>query len=402
MPWTEGEIERLRADAPGCAERIHLDNAGAGLMPRPVSEAVKAHIDLESRIGGYEAAAAAAGRIEAAYGAVAGLLGCQPRHVAFVENATVAYAQALSSIPFDRGDVILTSTSDYISNQIMFLSLARRIGVEVVRVPNATEGGIDVDATGDLIRARRPRLVTLTHVPTNAGIVQPVAEVGALCREHDVVYLVDACQSVGQLPVDVNAIGCDFLSATSRKFLRGPRGSGFLFVSDRVLDMGLEPLFLDMQGAEWRDADTYVPYTTASRFENWEFAYALLLGTGEAARYTMAVGIDAIAERTSALADRLRRGLQDAKLRVLDAAPRLCGIVTVEIPGLGAEWFHDELERRGVNTSASIRGYGVIDFDAMGIEWALRLSPHYYNTEQEVDAAVGLIDELVGIASKRH
>jgi selenocysteine lyase/cysteine desulfurase len=399
MPLTPQHVERLRAETPGCAERIHLDNAGAGLMPRVVSDAIKSHIDLEGNIGGYEAADACREAIRSSYTAVADLIGCQSRNVAFVENATVGYAQALSAIPFEKGDTVLTSTSDYISNQIMFLSLARRMGVEILRVPNAPEGGVDIEAMCATIRNDRPRLVALTHVPTNSGLVQPVADIGRVCRENDVLYLVDACQSVGQLPIGVHEIGCDFLSATSRKFLRGPRGSGFLFVADRVLKMGLEPLFIDMQGAEWREADSYVPFDTAARFENWEFAYALVLGSGAAARYATAVGVSDIAARTSSLADLLRQELGNADLRVLDRGPELCGIVTVEIPGLDATAFHDALQHRGVNSSVSIRAYGVIDFDEQDVAWALRLSPHYYNTEQEIEAAVAAVCEVAGASA---
>ena len=394
MELTPDAVDRLRADTPGCAKRIHLNNAGAGLMPRPVADAVIRHIELESGIGGYEAADAAKDAVVEAYDAVGSLIGCAPRNVAFVENATVAYAQALSAISFEPGDVVLTSTDDYISNQIMFLALARRLGIEVVRAPNLPEGGVDVDAMTAMIRRRPPKLVAVTQVPTNSGLVQPVEEIGRVCRELELRYLVDACQSVGQLPVDVEAIGCDFLSATSRKFLRGPRGSGFLFVSDRALQSGMEPLYIDMQGAAWTDADRYAPYGTAARFENWEFAYALVLGTGEAARYAAAIGLDAIAGRTKALADRTREQLRDEGLRVLDRGRQHCGIVTVEIPDRDAAAFHSELERRGINTTVSTRAYAVIDFDDKGVGWALRVSPHYYNTEDEIDTAVATIAEM--------
>ena len=368
-------------------------------MPKSVSDAIHQHLELESRIGGYEAADAEEDAIRAAYGAVAGFIGCEPRNVAFVENATVAYAQVLSSIPFERGDRILTSTDDYISNQIMFLSPARRWGVEIVRVPNLAVGGVDVDAMNDRIRRDRPRLVALTHVPTNSGLVQPVREVGEVCRDAEVWYLVDACQSVGQLPVEVGEIGCDFLSVTARKFLRGPRGCGLLFASDRVLDAGLQPLFIDMRGAAWTDADAYAPYDSAARFENWEFAYALVLGTGEAVSYAAAIGVDVIAKRTTDLAGLTRRKLQEAGLRTLDRGSQQCGIVTVEIPNWEGPAYHAELEQRGINTAVSTRAYAVIDFDDKGVDWVLRVSPHYYNTEEEIEAAVSTIAELAAFAT---
>jgi len=263
-------------------------------MPQPVIRAIKDHIDLESRIGGYEAAEARQDQIQAAYQSVADLIGARTENIAFTENATASYIQALSSIPFERDDVILTTRNDYVSNQIQFLSLQARMGVRVLRAPDRAEGGTDVQAMTDLIRRRHPKLVCVTHVPTNSGLVQDVAGIGSVCREAGVLYLVDACQSIGQMPVDVGELKCDFLSATSRKFMRGPRGAGFLYVSHRVLEKGLEPLFIDMKGAEWIAEDQYRAVPDAKRFENWEFAWALVLATGEAASYASAIGLDEI------------------------------------------------------------------------------------------------------------
>ncbi len=394
LEFTTQEIERLRFETPGCAERIHLNNAGASLMPRSVLCAVTEHLELESRIGGYEAAEAREKEIAQAYEDVGSLLGCPGANVAMVENATVAYQQALSSIPFEPGDVILTSQNDYISNQIMFLSLKKRLGVDVVRAPESLESGVDVTAFSSLLKKHKPVLVAITHVPTNSGLVQPVEEIGKHCREAGVWYLVDGCQSVGQMPVDVDRIGCDFLSATSRKFLRGPRGTGFLFASDRVLRAGLEPMFLDMRGARWVAADRYEHVAGAQRFENWEFAHALVLGTGAAVRYASDIGLERVEARTSKLAATLRQLLEKRGYRVLDRGRKKCGIVTVAIPVKDPDHFHSTLEARGVNTSISRREFAVIDFAEKGVEWALRLSPHYYNTEPELERAVQLISEV--------
>ncbi|MCI0490743.1 MAG: aminotransferase class V-fold PLP-dependent enzyme [Blastocatellia bacterium] len=390
------DIERLRAETPGCEERIHLNNAGAALMPEPVKRAILDHIELESRIGGYEAADARREEIESAYKSVARLIGARPRNIAFTENATASYTQALSSIPFERGDVILTTRNDYASNQIQFLSLQKRIGVKIIRAPDAAAGGADVEAMKELIRRRRPRLVCATHVPTSSGLVQNVSAIGQACRDDDVLYLVDACQSVGQMPVDVEEIGCDFLSVTSRKFLRGPRGSGFLYVSDRVLERGLEPLFIDMRGADWIAEDQYSPARDAKRFENWEFAWALVHGTGEAARYAMQVGLEAIRNRVRTLADRLRDSLRALNgVQVLDRGEELCAIVTAWVEGWEPGAIVAALRERGINTSAQIKIYALIDYDEKGVKGALRISPHYYNTEDEIDRSVSAIRELV-------
>lgn len=388
-------LSALRADTPGTAERVHLNNAGAALMPAPVVRAVVDHVELEARIGGYEAADEVAPGVERAYADVAALLGTTPDRVAFMEHATAAFVAALSAIPFRPGDVIATTRHDYVSNQIQYLSLAERFGVEVVRVPDAPEGGVDLGAMEATIHRRRPRLVSVTHIPTNSGLVQDVASIGAMCRAREVPFLVDACQSVGQMPLDVEEIGCDFLSATARKFLRGPRGAGFLYVSDRTLDRGLEPLFPDLRGADMVAGDIYQPAPDARRFESWEFQWGLVLGTGAAARYAMDVGLEGIRDRARELAGRLRASLAELPgVSVLDRGSELGAIVTASVSGHDPAALVRELRRRGVNTSSQTRLDAVLDYDEKGVAGALRVSPHYYNTVDEVETFLGHLAEI--------
>lgn len=395
-------LQRLRSETPGCAHRVHLNNAGASLMPAPVLDAVRDHLELEARIGGYEAAAEAAEAIEGAYVAVADLLASTSGNVAFAEHATAAFVQALSSVPFRAGDVIITTRADYVSNQIQYLALAERFGIEVVRAPDAPEGGVDLQAMEGLIHRRRPRLVAVTHVPTNSGLVQDVAAIGRMCRAREILYLVDACQSVGQMPVHPREIGCDFLSATARKFLRGPRGAGFLWVSDRILDAGLQPLFPDLRGADWIDADLYQPAPDARRFETWEFAWALVRGTGAAARYATALGLEDIRDRDRALASLLRDRLPAIPgVRVLDRGPELAAIVTVAVPGHSSTGLVSALRARGINTTGQVRTDAVMDYDDKGVDGALRISPHCFNTEDEVETLLGALEEIVDEASGR-
>lgn len=389
------DLARLRAETPGCASRIHFNNAGSGLMATPVLEAITEYLELEAELGGYEAADAREEAIHDFYAATAQLLGCKARNIAFASNATDAFARALSSIPFASGDLILTTRDDYISNQIAFFSLRKRFGVDVVHAPNVPEGGVDVGAMERLMRERRPRLVAVTHIPTNSGLVQPVAEIGRRCRELELLYLVDACQSVGQYAIDVEQLGCDFLSATGRKFLRGPRGSGLLYVSDRALAAGYEPLFIDMRGARWVGPEDYRQVETAARFEDWEFSYATLLGSAAAIRYALTVGIDVIAERTPALGAALRERLAELDgVRIFDRGRRRCAIVTFTVDGWNSEVLMTELRRRRINSSVSAREHALYDFTDKGVEACVRMSPHYYNTEQEVNEVVDAVREL--------
>lgn len=389
------DVAALRADTPGCRQVVHFNNAGCGLLATPVLTTMLEHLRLEAQTGGYEAAAARATEVRGFYDEVAALINCGPGNIAFSGSATHAYATALSSIPFEAGDVILTTRNDFISNQLAFLSLRKRFGVRIVHAPDAPGGGVDVAAMAALMRAHRPRLVAATHIPTNSGLVQPVAEIGRHCRELDLLYLVDACQSVGQYPIDVAEIGCDLLTATCRKFLRGPRGSGFLYVSDRVLRAGYEPLFIDMHGARWTGPGHYLPVDTAARFEEWEFPYATVLGCAAAVRYARQVGMEAVARRSPALAAQLRDRLEAvAGVRVLERGAQLGAIVTFTIEGWQPQEFKAAMDARGINSALSFHQFAVFDFGDKAVDWCLRLSPHYYNTEQEVDQVAAAVMDL--------
>lgn len=390
------QLTAWRAETPGCAHRNHLNNAGAGLMPQPVVDAITDHVRLEAEIGGYEASDARAAEIARGYDALAEIVGARRENIAVVGSATAGFIQALSSFDFAPGDVIVTTRCDYTSNQIQYLALSARLGVEIVHADDLPEGGVDPQSVREIIARRRPRLVAVSWIPTNSGLVQDVEGVGAVCEDAGVPYVVDACQAVGQLPIDVARLRCDYLSATARKFMRGPRGMGFMFASDRALARGDHPLFVDMRGARWIEAGKYEVHPTARRYEDWEFPYALVLGQAAAARYSLDVGVETAQARAWALAARLRDALGAMPgVRVLDRGASRCAIVTMAAERMHADAIVRALADRGINTVSSLREFGIYDFDAKRVQSAVRLSPHYYNTEGEVDAAVAALREIL-------
>ena len=392
----EPDLARWRDETPGCARRNHLNNAGAALMPTPVIRAIDDHVMLEAHIGGYEAAEERVSETDSTYESIAALVNASSRNIAITPSSTAAFIQALSTIDFAPGDVILTSRCDYTSNQLHYLSLARRLGVRVVRAADLPDGGIDPDSVKTLAHQLRPRLVAVTWVPTNSGLVQDVESVGIVCETLGLRYLVDACQAAGQLPIDVGRLRCDFLSATARKFLRGPRGIGFLYVSDDALARGDHPLYVDMRGATWTGPDELTLVDDARRFEDWEFPYALVLGLGAAVRYANSIGVPRVGQRARALANHLRGRLANIDgVRVLDRGREQCAIVTADIAGHEATDLVAELRRRHINASASLGWYGLIDMAEKRATSALRLSPHYYNTLEEVDAVAEALREIV-------
>lgn len=395
-PIDASDVARWRADTPGTGRRHHLNNAGAALPPRAVSDAVGAHLALEADIGGYEAAAAARSSIDDAYRAVASLLKTAPQNIAVTSSATASYALALSAFDFAPGDAIVTTAADYLSNRLMFEALAARRGVRVLEAPDLPGGGVDPGGVAELVRRERPKLVAVTWIPTFGGLVQRVEEVGDVCVTEGVPYLVDACQAVGQLEIDAVAVRCDFLAATARKFLRGPRGVGFLYVSDAALARGRHPLVVDMRGACWTAPGSYTLFDGARRFEQWEQSHALTLGMGTAARYALEAGVARTSARAHALAADVRRriGAIDG-LRPLDRGDRLSAIAAFECGEPDASALVRALRGRGVNTSAQLRDENLVALQRLGASSLLRVSPHYYNDESDLDALEAALREVL-------
>ncbi|MCB1247028.1 MAG: aminotransferase class V-fold PLP-dependent enzyme [Acidimicrobiia bacterium] len=377
------DVARLRADTPGVHHVIHLNNAGAALMPRPVIEAVVDHIELEGRIGGYEAADAASKTVADAYEASAELLGVDPREIAIVESATVAWDRIVYSLDFREGDRILTTTSEYGSNWAAYLQLADRRGVEVVMVPDDQSGDIDIAALEALVD-ERTRLISINHVPTNGGLVNPAAAVGVVARRAGVPFLLDACQSVGHLPLDLRSIGCTFATWTSRKFLRGPRGVGGAFVASEALDT-FEPVFADNHSTTVTDM-RYRFRNDARRLESWERSYANLVGYRTAVRYALDVGVEAIWCRVRELAAMTREGLRGIEgVTVLDRGTVQGAIVTFTIDGRYPVEVQELLGEAGINASHSTINSAPFDMRMRGLDGLVRIAVHAYNTEDEID-----------------
>lgn len=387
------DVDAVRADTPGTEDLVHLNNAGASLPPRAVVNTVVAHLRREEREGGYEAAAAVRDRLEGVYGALGRLLGCEASEVALLENATAAWNAAFHAIRFRPGDRILAGRAEYASNFIGYLQAVERYGVTVDVVPDDEQGQFDVAALERMLD-ERVRLVSLTHVPSNGGLVNPAVEVGRVTRRAGVLYLLDACQSVGQLPVDVAAIDCDMLSLTGRKYLRGPRGTGALFVRQDRLDY-LDPPFLDLLSATWTTPDHYLLRPDARRFENWERNVAAVLGLGTAVSYALGVGVGNGWERIQALGGALRTRLGGLPgVTVRDKGAVRCGIVSFDVAGVPPDVVVARLAEARINTSISMRSSTLLDMRARGLEALVRASVHYYNTEDEVEQAAGAVAGL--------
>ncbi|GMQ93241.1 MAG: aminotransferase class V-fold PLP-dependent enzyme [Acidimicrobiia bacterium] len=384
------DVEKLRAETPGTKNVIHLNNAGASLMPQPVIDAIHRYLSHEIGYGGYEAHRAFANELDAVYGTIADLISAESSEIAISDSATRAWDMAFYSMPLEEGDRILTTTTEYVSNWAAYLQLRDQKGVIVDVVPNAPSGEIDVDALESMIDGS-VKLITLNHVPTNSGVVNPAAEVGEVARRHDIPFLLDACQSVGQLPVDVAAIGCDMLSATSRKFLRGPRGEGFLYVRSDFLHR-LDPVFVELHTAPVVLPERYELRNDARRFETWEKNHANVLGLGTAVEYAMGIGLDAIWERIQKLSSMTRELLEEIDgVTVRDLGAVKGGIVTFEVEGRQVLEVRELLFERSINVSTATPLHAPVDMHERQIEGLVRASFHAFNTEEEVESLIEAI-----------
>jgi len=381
---TTFDVTKARRETPGTENVLHFNNAGAALMPLPVIEAVNRHLQLEAEIGGYEAAARAERTLSRIYDVAAKLLGGEAEEIAIVENATRAWDMAFYAMKFSEGDRILTCQSEYASNYIAYLQVARKTGAVIEAAPNDPSGQIDVAALENMIDDR-VKLISITHVPTNGGLVNPASAVGRVAKAAGVPYLLDACQSVGQMPIDVGDIGCDILSVTGRKYLRGPRGTGMLWVRKELIP-SLEPPFLDLHAAEWSGEQSYLVRPDARRFENWESFVAGRAGLSSAMDYAMSWDLATSYARVQALAESLRAKLGDLKgVTVQDLGVEKCGIVSFSKDGIEAAAVEEAMTAQGINVKASGVSSTRLDMIARGLDDLVRASVHYYNTDEEVE-----------------
>ncbi|MFW2383744.1 MAG: aminotransferase class V-fold PLP-dependent enzyme [Acidimicrobiales bacterium] len=388
------DIETIRAETPGCSSVIHLNNAGSSLPPAVVVDAVVDYLQAEARIGGYEIASDRAEALESVYTNASALLGGQPRNWAFVESATRAWNAAFSSLRFRPGDRVLTTKAEYPSNMGGLLRAHEIQGVDVVVVPDDEDGQVDVEALESMLDDRT-RLVSLTHVPTQGGLINPATRVGEILRGTPILYQVDACQSVGQLHVRVEEIGCDILSFTGRKFLRGPRGTGMVWANDAALAQMGNPAGVDMQGAFWDAPMSITPLESARRFEPYEVFFAGKVGLAVALEYAASIGMDAVVARNRELSTRLRSGLSEVPgVTVQDKGVDRSAIVTFTVEGWNAREVQLSLRRQGINVSTSSEGSARLDFPDRGLHQIVRSSVHYFNTADEVDALVSAIDAM--------
>ena len=387
------DVVAARAATPGCADRAFLLSAGSSLPTQTTLDAVVGHLRREAEVGGYRAADEADDVLRCGRADLAALIGGEPAEVALVPSDSVGWVKAWwgwvvgGNVP--AGGVVLVDRLTYHSH---FAALVQTQGIadfEIRVMPALADGTVDLAA---LDVPDEVSVVCATMVGTHCGNVNPIAELGAAAA--GVPLFVDGCQAVGQLEIDVRELGCHVLTGTGRKFLRGPRGSGLLWVAAELVER-FHPPGIDATSTDWTAAGGMSTRPGIGRFEEYEVSYAAMVGLAAAAGQARALGMTAVEARVTSLAETLRAGLGRIDgVTVHDTAARRCGIVTFTVAGVEPDTVVDVADRHGISINASTAPWAALDMDAKGLGSVVRASPHYFNTEGELERLVDVVDQL--------
>jgi cysteine desulfurase/selenocysteine lyase len=392
--FNESEIQKFRSDTRGTTEWTHFNNAGASLPPDEVVETVIHYLNEEATQGGYEMEHQYREQLENVYQLIARLIHAEKDEVAIVENASMAWGLAFNGIEFQKGEVIITSEMEYVTNLLGFINAEQTHGIQIKVIPMDEEGNFSLQALEDAITTQT-RLIAITHIASTAGTVLPVVEIGKIARKHNILYLVDACQTVGQIPINVKEIGCDILSATGRKYLRAPRGTGFLYVRKEIQDT-LKILFMDGHTAQLINENTFKIRKDARRFELFEKNRALTLGLGRAIEYALDIEVGRIWQRVQFLAGVMRRQLGGIDgITVHDNGKQKSGIITFSVSGVGSSHVKSELAEKKIHVSVGLAKSTLIYMNRNSLSTVVRASIHYYNTEEEINKICEALESIV-------
>lgn len=377
-------LRRLREEEfPVTAQYAYLNHAATGPLPQRAARRM-AEVAQEVSATGDRYWSRRMAEIERVRGLLAGLLGARaPREVAFVENTSVALSLVAEGLDWKPGDNVVGAKLEYPANVYPWMHLARR-GVEY-RLAEERDGRIDPEELLSLIDGRT-RVLALSWVQYASGFRSDLARLGAACRERGVLFVVDVIQGLGALSLNVEAAGVDIAAGAVHKWLLGPEGVGYLYVSDRVIDR----VFPLRSGArspvvpfQWTDFDL-TWNEGAKRFESGTLNVYGIAALGASLEILQEAGIENIERRILSLADRAARGLAERGFSVVSSRRpgETSGIVTATHPAHAPEDLFRKLAERGV----------IVAYRAK----RLRVSSHFYNTEGEVDR---MLEEVGKITS---
>ncbi len=387
------DVDHERRATSGSSKGHHFNAAGSALPAAATVHAVTAHLAREEELGGYEAAAQMREQVDEVYRSAARLIGAQEEEIALFDSATTGLRVFIDALRIAPGQRIIASRSTYVSHALHLLTIARERGVPLVIAPVDQNRCVDLGALEDLLADGVPSLVTVAHIPTSSGLVEPAAAIGALVARYGGTFVLDATQSIGHLVSDVDDLGCDILVTTGRKFLRGPRGTGFAYVrGSRIAE--LLPTAPDVRGATWSTPLDWELTPGARRFESWEASVASRLGLGAAIDAAIGRGAQATQDWLLWRGQQLRSALAELPdVRVVDPEGAQSAIVTFVVADQPSADVATALARRSVRVVSVPQSHGQWDLGDRAIPNVVRASPHVYNDDNDLEVLIDAVRE---------
>ena len=387
------EVQQLRDATPGCQSGIvHFNHAGASLPSQATLDAIIDQLQREARNGPMEAGEQGAVLVEKARRAAAQLLNAPTSSIAFASSGSSAWSMAFQALgPWQPGERILVGRHEWGGN-LASMQQAVQAGARIEVIPCDETGAVCPVALESMIDAR-VKLIDLTWLPANGGVINPAQAIGAVARRHAIAYFIDAGQAVGQLPVDVQALHCDVLKSAGRKHLRGPRGTALLYVRPDFLSQ-LNPAQRDVFSAPW-SAEGFDLRDDARRFETSEVSFALLAGLGNALQEVNRLGVEHTWERVLQLSERIREALRQLPgVSLHDLGTAHSGLIAFNLAGWDAFELKRRLGLKRINIGANGVGYTPLDMQARGLTSVARVSVSPLNTEHDIELLISALREL--------
>jgi cysteine desulfurase / selenocysteine lyase len=395
---TNLDVAALRAETPGCHDLAFLNSAGSSLPTRRTLDAVSAHLELEGKIGGYAAADAATDTIRSASQGLARLIGGRAHEVALAVSDSDAWVRAIWGWMLGRNvsssQVVLADRLSYHSHHAALVQLAELFGFELRTIASLDDGTVDLTAMSTQLADDRIALVSVTAIGTHSGNVNPMLGIGRLVSARGVPLFVDGCQALGHLEVDVRKWGCSVFTGTGRKWLRAPRGTGMLWVAEELVDR-FAPPGIDGVSTSWTSTAGFTMAKGMQRFESFEGPIAARVGLASAVDDALALNRHDVAAHIAITADQFRADLAcNPRVTVHDTAAHRSGIVTFSVSGATPSSVVAAAAERGVSINVSTATWAALDMDAKGLSQVVRVSPHIFNTANELERVIDAVDEL--------
>jgi cysteine desulfurase / selenocysteine lyase len=376
----------------------YLNNAGAGIMSTKTYEVIINYLKLEREIGAYHAAAKSKTLSDNFYINAAKLINANsPSEIAYMDSASRGWNMIVYGTPLKKGDTILTLSSEFGTNLITLFNYAKLNDFKVCVIKCDINGSFLIEEIENKLK-EGAKLIAISHAVAHGSIINPVEEIGKLAKKYGAYYIVDGCQTVGQIKVDVQSIQCDAYMTTGRKWLCGPRGTGFLYVksSSQMRTTQLDLASADLIFDDNLNLIRIEVRNDAKQFELWEKSFANLLGLSSAIEECLESKIEVISVKIQELSNKLRfAASSNENIKLIGKTISLSGILGFYLDDYSKEsYVQNEFDKFDLRISTMSDWDCPMHFPKNGANKIFRLSPHFYTDNDTIEKACEIISKI--------